>query len=344
MKPTILVTGGAGYIGSATCKALAKVGYLPVVYDNLSRGHRWAVKWGPLEEHDLKDRAALSATFHTYKPVAVLHFAGYAYVGESMSAPDIYFQNNVVNSLTLLKCMRDCGVHTIVFSSSCATYGLPVEVPIKDSHPQRPINPYGESKRAVESALYWYGVCHQLKWMALRYFNAPGADPEGELGEDHTPETHLIPLAIEAAIGQRSHVDIYGTDYPTPDGTAIRDYVHVTDLANAHVCALNYLLQDGESRPLNLGTGRGFSVREVVRAVERTTGTAGISRDGSRRPGDPPVLVADASIASSALKWRPQHSDLDTIVRTALDWHISRLPSLSPPFEKKEIVLIDLTE
>jgi UDP-glucose-4-epimerase GalE len=342
MKPAILVTGGAGYIGSVTCKALARAGYLPVVYDNLSRGHRWAVKWGPLEEHDLKDRKALRSAFRTYKPVAVLHFAAYASVGESMSAPDLYFQNNVVNSLTLLECMRECGVGTIVFSSSCATYGLPVEVPIKDSHPLNPINPYGESKRAVEAALHWYGVAHGLKWTALRYFNAAGADPNGDVGEDHSPETHLIPIAIEAALGLRSHVDVYGTDYPTSDGTAIRDYVHVTDLAEAHVRALEYILQDGESRAFNLGTGRGYSVRDVVRAVERATGIEGISRNAERRPGDPPELVADASAARRILRWQPQCSDLETIVRNALDWHASRLPTTSIPFEDREPVPVGL--
>lgn len=344
MKPAVLVTGGAGYIGSVTCKALARAGYLPVVYDNLSRGHRWAVKWGPLEEHDLKDRKTLCATFRTYNPVAVLHFAAYAYVAESMGAPDLYFQNNVANSLTLLDCMRECGVNTIVFSSSCATYGLPVEVPIKDSHPQSPINPYGESKRAVEAALYWYGLGHQLKWSALRYFNAAGADPASEVGEDHSPETHLIPLAIEAALDLRTYVEVCGTDYPTPDGTAIRDYIHVSDLAEAHVRALEYLLQGGESRPFNLGTGRGYSVRDVVQAVERATGIEGISRNAERRPGDPPELVADASIARSVLRWQPQHSDLDTIIRSALSWHESRLSASRVPSEDREPVPVRAAE
>ena len=256
MKPTVLVTGGAGYIGSVTCKALSKAGYLPVVYDNLSRGHRWAVKWGPLEEYDLKDRKAICATLRAYKPAAVLHFAAYASVTESMIAPDLYFQNNLVNSLTLLECMRESGVGAIVFSSSCAIYGIPTEVPIKDSHPQNPVNPYGETKRAVEAALHWYGVGHDLKWTALRYFNAAGADPEGEVGEDHSPETHLIPIAIEAGLGARSHVDVYGTDYPTPDGTAIRDYVHVTDLAEAHVRALDYILQGGGEQGLQPRNGQ----------------------------------------------------------------------------------------
>lgn len=340
MKPVVLVTGGAGYIGSATCKALARAGYLPVAYDNLSRGHHWAVKWGPLEEHDLKDEKALCASFRTYSPVAVLHFAAYAYIGESMSAPYLYFQNNMVNSLTLLECMRECGVKTIVFSSSCATYGLPIELPIKESHPQNPINPYGESKRAVERALYWYGTAHGLKWTALRYFNAAGADPEGDVGEDHSPETHLIPLAIEAALGPRSHVEVYGTDYPTPDGTAIRDYVHVTDLADAHVRALDYLLHGGESRAFNLGTGRGYSVRQVVSAVERATGIEGISRNAERRAGDTPDLVADAGASKAILKWQPRHSDLSTIVHTALHWHASRSRTTKIPSGDREPVSV----
>jgi len=344
MKPAVLVTGGAGYIGSVTCKALAQAGYSPVVYDNLSRGHLWAVKWGPLEEHDLKDRQAICTAFQTYNPVAVLHFAAYAYVGESMSAPELYFQNNVVNSLTLLECMKECGVGTIVFSSSCATYGLPHEVPITESHPQNPINPYGETKRAVERALTWYGAAYDLKWAALRYFNAAGADPDGEVGEDHSPETHLIPLAIEAALGQRSHVEVYGTEYPTPDGTAIRDYIHVTDLADAHVRALDYLLQGGESRAFNLGTGRGYSVREVISAVERETDAEAISRMAERREGDPPELVADARDAHAILRWQPQYSNLNTIVRSAVDWHASRLPTTSFPSSDSESISVRVAE
>jgi len=344
MRPAVLVTGGAGYVGSVTCKALSKAGYLPVVYDNLSRGHRWAVKWGPLEEHDLKNRMALRATLHAYKPVAVLHFAAYAYVGESMGAPALYFQNNVVNSLTLLECMRECGLDAIVFSSSCATYGLPIEVPIKESHPQVPISPYGETKRAIEGALRWYGVGHGVNWAALRYFNAAGADPDGEVGEHHSPETHLIPLAIEAGLGVRSHVKVHGTDYATPDGTAIRDYVHVTDLAEAHVRTLEYLLQGGKSRAFNLGTGKGYSVREVVRTVERVIGIRGISCRGPRRLGDPPRLVADASAASRVLRWQPQFSDLDNIVRTALGWHASRLPATISPADRGELNMVSAAE
>ena len=337
MKPAVLVTGGAGYIGSVTCKALAKAGYLPVVYDNLSRGHRYAVKWGPLEEHDLEDRGALCAVFHSYRPVAVLHFAGYAYVGESMAAPGLYFQNNVVNSLTLLECMRECGLGTIVFSSSCATYGLPLEVPIRENHPQNPISPYGESKRAVEAALRWYGMSNGLKWTAFRYFNAAGADPDGQAGENHVPEAHLIPLTIEAGMGMRPHVEVYGTDYPTPDGTAIRDYVHVTDLAEAHVRGLEYLLKGGQSRAFNLGTGRGYSVREVVSTIEHVMGVKGIARNAVRRAGDPPELVADASSSATVLGWKPQFSDIHTIVNTAFDWHVSRLPEASTSSGDREL-------
>jgi UDP-glucose-4-epimerase GalE len=299
--------------------ALAKAGFLPVAYDNLSRGHHWAVRWGPLEVHELKDKAALRGVLRKYKPVAVLHFAAFAYVGESMRAPDLYFQNNLVNSLTLLDAMRDCDVATIVFSSSCATYGLPIDLPIPESHPQNPISPYGESKRAVEQALRWHGAAYGIKWAALRYFNAAGADPKGEIGEDHRPETHLIPLAIEAALGLRPHVSIFGTDYPTSDGTAIRDFIHVMDLAEAHVRALEYLLEGGASRALNLGTGQGHSVRKVIQTVERATAARSISRHAERRAGDP-----------------PSRSDLETIVRTALDWHRFRRPAADPPAGSSE--------
>jgi UDP-glucose-4-epimerase GalE len=316
--------------------ALAKAGFLPVAYDNLSRGHHWAVRWGPLEVHELKDKAALRGVLRKYKPVAVLHFAAFAYVGESMRAPDLYFQNNLVNSLTLLDAMRDCDVATIVFSSSCATYGLPIDLPIPESHPQNPISPYGESKRAVEQALRWHGAAYGIKWAALRYFNAAGADPKGEIGEDHRPETHLIPLAIEAALGLRPHVSIFGTDYPTSDGTAIRDFIHVMDLAEAHVRALEYLLEGGASRALNLGTGQGHSVRKVIQTVERATAARSISRHAERRAGDPPELVADARAANRVLDWQPSRSDLETIVRTALDWHRFRRPAADPPAGSSE--------
>ncbi len=324
MKPAVLVTGGAGYIGSVTCKALARAGYLPVVYDNLCRGHRSAVKWGPLEAHDLSDGRALRAVLAKHEINAVMHFAAYVDVGESMDSPDIYFRNNVVSTLNLLDVMVEHGVTDMIFSSTCAVYGIPDEVPISERHPQNPVNPYGESKRAAEAVLRWYGEAYGLRFVSLRYFNAAGADAEGEIGQDHQPETHLIPLVIQAALGQRPDVEIYGTDYPTPDNTAIRDYIHVTDLAEAHVRALEYLMQGGRSTAFNLGTGRGQSVRDVIRAVERASGRPVPTREAPRRPGDPPVLVADASKAVSVLGWEARYSDLDTIVRTAFDWHRSR--------------------
>ena len=327
----ILVTGGAGYIGSHTAKALAQAGYEPVVFDNLSEGHRWAVKWGPLVEGDLSDGALLRHVVATYGIKAVIHFAAHAYVAESMHRPREYFRNNVTNTLCLLDALLEAGVCRIVFSSSCATYGIPSNVPITEIHPQNPINPYGESKRVVERFLYWYGRAYGLDWMALRYFNAAGADPDGEIGEDHHPETHLIPTAIHAALGKRPFVEVYGTDYPTPDGTAIRDYIHVTDLASAHVLALNYLLGGGESAALNLGTGEGKSVREVIAAVERVTGQRVPVREAGRRSGDPRVLVADPAKAGRVLGWRPQYSSLDTIVETASRWHQAHSPGVADP-------------
>ena len=317
----VLVTGGAGYIGSHTCKALAQAGFTPVTLDNLVYGHRRAVKWGPFVEGDLADRALLEQVMREHSVQAVIHFAAYAYVGESMQQPGKYFANNVVNTLNLLDAMRNVGVQRVVFSSTCATYGLPERVPIDERHPQQPVNPYGESKLFVERALKWYQLAHGLNWAALRYFNAAGADADGELGEDHTPETHLIPLIIEAALGARAYVEVFGSDYPTADGTAIRDYIHVTDLADAHVRALRYLFAGGESMALNLGTGRGYSVREVISAVERVSGRAVPTRDAPRRPGDPPELVANASLAGQQLGWYPQHSSLENIARTAWLWH-----------------------
>jgi UDP-glucose-4-epimerase GalE len=321
---SVLVTGGAGYIGSHTCKALAQAGLSPVTLDNLVYGHRAAVKWGPFIEADLADRAQLEQVMREHTVVAVIHFAAYAYVGESMQQPGKYFANNVANTLTLLEAMRSCGVGHMVFSSTCATYGVPERVPIDERHPQRPVNPYGESKLFVERALKWYEVAHGLKWTALRYFNAAGADAQGETGEDHSPETHLIPLLIQAALGERAQVDVFGTDYPTPDGTAIRDYIHVTDLGNAHVKALQHLLEGGDSLALNLGTGRGYSVREVVSSVERVSGRAVPTRDAARRSGDPPELVADPTLAQERLGWYPEHSSLENISATAWAWHRAR--------------------
>lgn len=328
MTSSILVTGGAGYVGSHACKALAAAGLVPVTYDNLSRGHREAVRWGPLVEGDLHDRACLAEAFRVHRPAAVMHFAAFAYVGESVGDPEMYYRNNVGGTLTLLSAMREAGIGRIVFSSTCATYGNPAEVPIRETTPQRPVNPYGETKLAIERALHWYGA-YGLRAVALRYFNAAGDDPDGEIGEDHDPETHLIPLVLRAALGQAGPVSLFGTDYPTPDGTPIRDYIHVVDLADAHVRALRYLAAGGDSAAFNLGTGHGHSVREVIAAVETASGRAVPQREAARRPGDPPELIADPALAKRTLGWEPRYSELPSIVRTALHWHERHPPA--PP-------------
>ena len=323
MSEAVLVTGGAGYIGSHACKILARAGYRPVVFDNFSRGHREAVRWGPLIEGSLAERGKLAAALARHRISVVMHFAAYAYVGESVTDPALYYANNLGGSLSLLEAMREARVDKIVFSSTCATYGTPAQVPIRETLPQLPVNPYGETKLAIERALHWYGEAYGLRWVSLRYFNAAGADPEGEIGERHEPETHLVPLVLAAALGERPQVEIYGTDYPTPDGTAIRDYIHVQDLAEAHLRALEHLGAGGQSAALNLGTGRGHSVREVIRAAEAVSGKSIPCRETARRPGDPPVLVADPGLAAELLGWRARISDLETIVRTALAWHMS---------------------
>ena len=325
----VMVTGGAGYIGSHTAKALARAGLEPVVFDNLSTGHREAVRWGPLVEGELAEPQAIAAAIREYQIEAVIHFAASAYVGESVQHPRMYFQNNVVNTLNLLNVMLDEGVKHIVFSSTCATYGVPQASRLTEDHPQNPINPYGESKLFVEKALRAYGGAYGLNWLVLRYFNAAGADPDGELGEEHDPETHLIPLVMQAATGERPEVQVFGSDYPTPDGTAIRDYVHVSDLANAHVLGLQYLLEHGESTALNLGTGRGHSVREVISTVEKVSGVSVPTRLVERRAGDPPALVADAARASRVLGWQPRFTMVDEIIATAWEWYAqrSRLPA-----------------
>jgi len=317
---SILIVGGAGYIGSQTAKLVAKAGLEPVVLDNLVYGHRWAAKWGPLVEGDIGDRALVDRVLKEHHVAAVIHFAAYAYVGESVGNPRKYFHNNVVNTLNLLDAMVDNGVQDIVFSSTCATYGEPSEVPISEDHPQNPVNPYGESKLAVEKILYWYRRAYDIRYAALRYFNAAGADPDGEVGEDHDPETHLIPLAIEAALGRGPELQVFGTDYPTPDGTPIRDYIHVADLADAHILALRQLRTQKELK-LNLGTGQGHSVREVIAAVEKITARKVPAREVARRAGDPPALVADARKAAEVLAWRPRYAALDTIVEHAFRWH-----------------------
>jgi UDP-glucose-4-epimerase GalE len=323
MAKSVLVTGGAGYIGSHACKVLARAGYRPVVFDNLSRGHREMVRWGPLVEGDLADRRRLAAALEQNQVSAVMHFAAYAYVGESVADPGMYYRNNLSGTLSLIEAMRESGVDRIVFSSTCATYGTPDSVPIRETAQQLPVNPYGETKLAIERALHWYGQAYGLRSVSLRYFNAAGADPDSETGELHEPETHLVPLVLQTALGQRPQIDIYGTDYPTPDGTAIRDYIHVQDLADAHLRALEHLGAGGASAALNLGTGRGHSVREVVRVAEAISGRRIPCRETARRPGDPPVLVADPRLAAEVLGWRPRLSDLDTIIRTALAWHTS---------------------
>ncbi len=319
-QTTILVTGGAGYIGSHTAKALSRAGYRVVVYDNLSRGHRWAVRWGPLEEGELLDTEHLRKVMVTERVEAVLHFAALAEVGESMRAPETYFHNNVSGSLSLLDAMRAAGVKRIVFSSTCALYGIPEKVPITEDTPKAPLSPYGDSKLMVEKLLHWEGICHGLQWMALRYFNAAGADAEGESGESHSPETHLIPSLLDAALGRRPACPIFGGDYPTPDGTCIRDYIHVTDLADAHLLALRHLQEGKPSMVLNLGTGDGYSVNQILAAAEKISGKPiPIERQG-RRPGDPPRLVAAPQKAFEQFNWKPVHSSIENIIETAWKW------------------------
>lgn len=325
----VLVTGGAGYVGSHACKALSRSGYQPVTVDNLVHGHEWAVKWGPMERGDVADADFLLEVVRKYRPVAVLHFAAFAYVGESVAAPGKYYQNNVIGALRLLETCRASGINAFVFSSSCATYGVPETVPIAETQLQSPINPYGESKLMVEKFLRDYSSAYGLRSASLRYFNAAGADPEGDIGEMHEPETHLVPLVLKATTGERERITIFGNDYATPDGTCIRDYVHVTDLADAHVRALKYLLAGGETTALNLGTGKGHSVLQVVEAAERVTGNPVWRTEGPRRAGDPPELVADPARAKRVLGWQPGLQTIDEIVATAWAWHRKHPGSLS---------------
>jgi UDP-glucose-4-epimerase GalE len=330
----ILVTGGAGYIGSHACKALAKAGHFPIVIDDLSTGNKWAVRWGALVQGNIGDHDLVLNVLRAEKIDAVLHFAASAYVGESMLQPQKYFSNNVVNSLNLLNAMCDAGVKNIVFSSTCSTYGDPVSLPIDESHPQNPVNPYGDSKLFVEKALKWYHKAYGLHWVALRYFNAAGADVTGEIGEAHNPEPHLIPLVIQAARGDRPEVCIFGTDYATPDGTAIRDYIHVEDLAQAHTLAIQHLFHGGDSGAFNLGTGRGYSVRDIIAAVEKHSSKKVPMNEKERRAGDPERLVASAERAKHCLGWKPVHG-LDSIIATAWNWENQRFKYSSLP-ESKE--------
>ena len=317
----VLVTGGAGYIGSHACKALAKAGHLPITYDNLVHGHREAVRWGPLVEGDIADRERLDAAIAEFRPDAVMHFAAYAYVGESVTDPGKYYRNNVAGSLTLLEAMRDHRIDRLVFSSTCATYGVPQYTPIDEAHPQAPINPYGASKLAVERMIADFSAAHGLRAISLRYFNAAGADPEGEIGECHDPETHLIPLALAAALGRIPELAVFGDDYETEDGTCVRDYVHVSDLADAHVLALGALADAAPgARACNLGNGNGYSVSQVISAVERLTGHSVPVRIGPRRAGDPARLVSASSCAANDLGWRPQLGEMDQISASAWNW------------------------
>ena len=315
----ILIVGGAGFIGSHTAKLVAAAGHTPVVFDNLSSGHRWALRWGVFEEGDLADRAAIDRTLERHDVEAVIDFAAHIEVGESVRNPRKYFRNNLVNTLNLLDAMVDKGVKQIVFSSTAAVYGDPLTVPIPEDHRMLPVNPYGESKLFVERTLRWYGEAYGLRWAALRYFNAAGADESGEIGELHDPETHLIPLALAAAALGDAELRIFGSDYPTPDGTCIRDYIHVNDLADAHVRALRHLETGGDSLALNLGTGHGYSVLEIIRAAESATGQTVRRRTVPRRPGDPPVLVADATRAEQVLQWKATRT-LKDIVSGAWAW------------------------
>lgn len=330
MPPTnskILVTGGAGYIGSHTVLALQRAGYEVVILDNLVHGHRDLVErvlQAKLVIGDTTDRQLLDRLFSTENIAAVMHFAAYAYVGESVIDPDKYYQNNVMGSLTLLQAMKAASVTKLVFSSTCATYGVPSTVPMTESHPQQPINPYGTSKLMVEQILSDFDAAYNFKSVCLRYFNAAGAEPTGLLGEDHDPETHLIPLVLMTALGKRESVSIFGTDYPTSDGTCIRDYIHVSDLADAHVLALKYLLQGGSSEVFNLGNGNGFSVKQVIETAQALTGQEIKAVECDRRPGDPPSLVSSSEKARKILDWYPQYPNLTEILAHAWQWHQKR--------------------
>jgi UDP-arabinose 4-epimerase len=328
-KLKILVTGGAGFIGSHACKALAKQGHVPITYDNLSRGHRDAVKFGPLEIGDTADKARVREVLERHQPAAVMHFAAFAYVGESVERPLLYYRNNVAGTVALLEALIEFKALPFVFSSTCATYGVPEHVPITEDHPQRPINPYGFSKLVVERMLADLGTSHQLPWVALRYFNAAGSDPEGMIGEGHDPETHLIPLVLEAARGG-APIQIFGTDYPTPDGTCVRDYVHVMDIAAAHVCALDYLIAGGTSSAFNLANARGYSVKEVIAAVERVCGRTISVKIAARRNGDPAALVGSAERARAILGWSPARSELELQIEDAWKWIRSHAAAPSP--------------
>ena len=318
----ILITGGAGYIGSHAVKLFLARGHDVWVFDNLSMGHRKAVPADRLVVGDLNEVQRLDHVMVEHQIEAIVHFAAFSFVGESVREPAKYYQNNLVNTLNLLECARRHRIERFVFSSTAATFGVPERMPITEDTPQAPINPYGTTKLAIERALADYAAAYGWGYAALRYFNASGAAPDGSLGEDHDPETHLIPLVIQAAVGKRSYIEVFGTDYPTPDGTCVRDYIHVDDLAEAHLLALEKLGPGKELR-YNLGIGRGYSVREVIRTVEEVTGKTVAAKEAPRRPGDPPVLVASSEKIQKELGWRPRYTDLRAIVETAWNWHRS---------------------
>lgn len=331
MQEKVLVVGGAGYVGAHTCKALHAAGFLPITFDNLSTGHRDFVRWGPLVVGDIRDSSSVRDAIEKHQISGVLHFAACAYVGESVVNPQKYYDNNVAGTLSLLKGMLEADCRNIVFSSTCAVYGQPANVPISEKTTQNPVNPYGASKLMVERILSDYQRAYDLNWIALRYFNASGADPDGEIGELRDPETHLIPRAIMSLQGYIDDFQVFGADFPTPDGTAVRDYIHVADLASAHVAALLRLREGFGGVALNLGTETGYSVKAVLDAIEREAGEKLPAVEGPRREGDPATLVADATEARRVLDFRPQHSDLETIVRTAWAWHRKAHPRRNAP-------------
>lgn len=326
-KEYILILGGAGYIGSHVNKELTKKGYDTLVFDNLVNGHKEFIKWGDFIQGDLENIEELRLVFKKYSIKAVMHFAGFAYIGESVVDPQKYYLNNLKNTINLLQVMLEYNVKNIIFSSSCATYGNPLKIPIEENHPQNPINPYGQTKLMIEKILKDYSISYGLKYVSLRYFNAAGADVDCEIGEWHEPETHLIPIALDAAIGKREGVTIFGTDYDTKDGTCIRDYIHVTDLADAHVLALEYLMAGGESEIFNLGNGSGFSVKEVIEKVMKITGYNIKITPEKRRVGDPAVLIGSSKKACDILLWTPKYNNIEYIIETAWGWH-KRLNSI----------------
>lgn len=317
----ILVTGGAGYIGSHVCKELARLGYLPITFDNLSTGHSSAVKWGPFINADLADRRALTQAFLDYKPKAVIHFAGSSILMESVYEPRIYYRNNVSHALNLIEAMKDHGVNSLVFSSSCASYGIPKQIPIIEDTPQNPISPYGRSKWMIEQILQDFENAYSIHSVSLRYFNAAGADFDLDIGENHDHETHIIPLVMYAAMGLKENITVYGKDFPTPDGTAVRDFIHVADLARAHISALEWVMENQQSTVINLGTSKGFSVNQIIKAVEKFTGKPIPVVPEKKRVGEPPILVADNKKAQSLLNWQPKDSDLMKIIKSAWGWH-----------------------